>query len=274
MFGVMIGFSGEGGGTLSFQEKDSFSPESKTGIVLVVYDGDTVMVRFNDGSQERIRLIGIDCCEMNDPDPEQALKAFISKRMTFISLYQKKVMLTFDWESRDKYGRLLAYIWTEDIGLFNQYLIEKGLAVVFRKYPFKYREIFLKKEKNSQKQNLGFWRDDPYPVIPASEAEDHAGGLVSIRFRCDRIRENRRYLILEPLLFGFSVVIPQRKRDAFPVGVFSKGTVMMVTGLLEKYKGKLQIMAEIPSQIRIQKEGECSGVFSLLYAGCLGIIPP
>jgi micrococcal nuclease len=258
----------------SLQKDKHLSEEFSWGIVLAVYDGDTIKVELADGPQEKVRLLGIDCQEMNDPDPDLALMAFISKRVAFISLYRKTVKLAYDWERRDKYGRLLAYVWTEEFGLFNKHLLDQGLAVVFQKYPFKHRDLFLEAEKKAQESKLGFWQDDPWPIISSADAEQHTNCLVSVRFCCDRIRENKKFVFLESQSGGFSAVFPQKMRGAFSDIESWQGTELMITGFIEDYKGQPQIMVEVSSQIKVPERPEVPCLIPLLYTDCLGIIRP
>jgi micrococcal nuclease len=88
-------------------------------VVTDVIDGDTLDVEVGAGAVERVRLIGIDTPESVDPDrpvechgPEAAalLAALVPPGTT--------VRLERDEEARDRYGRLLAYVFRADDGLF------------------------------------------------------------------------------------------------------------------------------------------------------------
>jgi len=78
---------------------------------------------------ERVRFIGVDCDEIHDNDkllwdvkrtgiPAETLKASGRKAFAFTRnlLAGRSVRLTFDIERRDKYGRLLAYVWVRARG--------------------------------------------------------------------------------------------------------------------------------------------------------------
>ncbi len=99
--------------------------------VVKVVDGDTIVAEFEDGSQEKIRLIGVDAPELDEEGYEEATK--YTKNM----LYGKTVWLESDVEDRDKYGRLLRYVWIEELtknykkSTINGLLIEKKLAKDF-----------------------------------------------------------------------------------------------------------------------------------------------
>ena len=99
-----------------------------SGPVVRVVDGDTIRVRLG-GTDEPIRYIGVDTPETVKPGtPVQcygrAASAY-NKRL----LKGHSVRLVFDAERRDRYGRLLAYVYRQPDGLFvNAELVRRGYA--------------------------------------------------------------------------------------------------------------------------------------------------
>ena len=67
--------------------------------------------------------------------------------------------LEFDSQRRDKYGRLLAYVYLEDGTFLNAEQIKQGYATVFRKVLFKYRDAFKKHEREARENKRGVWRN-------------------------------------------------------------------------------------------------------------------
>jgi micrococcal nuclease len=55
---------------------------------------------------------------------------------------RKEIRLGFDWQRRDRYGRLLAYVYLLDGTFLNAEIIKQGYGFVYTKYPFKYLEEF------------------------------------------------------------------------------------------------------------------------------------
>ena len=100
--------------------------EEATVRVLRVVDGDTIEVDLN-GREEDVRYIGIDTPESVAPD--QPVECYGHRASDFnASLVDgKTVRLVFDAELRDKYGRLLAYVYVGDV-FVNAELVERGLA--------------------------------------------------------------------------------------------------------------------------------------------------
>jgi micrococcal nuclease len=97
-------------------------------LVTRVVDGDTVVVRLQ-GRLERVRLIGIDTPESVKPGTPVQCYAKAASAETEHLLAGRRVGLRFDAERRDRYGRLLAYVYRSDDGLFvNAVLVERGYA--------------------------------------------------------------------------------------------------------------------------------------------------
>lgn len=94
--------------------------------VLRVVDGDTIIVEI-DGQRERVRYIGIDTPEMNDSREVVLEKARDATDANEALVAGKTVRLEFDVQRRDKYGRLLAYVWVGDT-LVNEELVRRGYA--------------------------------------------------------------------------------------------------------------------------------------------------
>jgi micrococcal nuclease len=91
-----------------------------------VVDGDTVAVRL-DGREEKVRLIGVDTPESVKPGTPVECFAKAASAETRQLVEGRRVTLRFDAERRDRYGRLLAYVYRD--GLFvNAVLVERGYA--------------------------------------------------------------------------------------------------------------------------------------------------
>jgi micrococcal nuclease len=127
-------------------------------------DGDTVRVRIANPPGElrvveTIRLLGVDTPETVHPN--RPVEAFGREASTFTKsrLLGKQVYLAFDWDLRDRYGRLLAYIYTLDGGLscFNADLIREGYGHAYTRYPFHFMEEFRSLETEARNAKRGLW---------------------------------------------------------------------------------------------------------------------
>lgn len=228
---------------------DAF-PES--GTVVRVADGDTVTVKFSDGVERRVRLIGVDAPEIDDSREEVAFRAFLSRRFAFHHLYRRAVRLSYDFPSLDEHGRVLAYVWPETGRLFNEFIIRLGFASAFLKYPFRrdYQERFRAAEAEARRENRGFWRREPPPVVQEANARAHLGELVSVRFRCAGVSMRRPFLVLRSG-GAFEALVPL-DRVALFTGVEScEGREVIVSGFLEEFSGRPQIVMSFPRQFRL-----------------------
>jgi micrococcal nuclease len=130
--------------------------------VVNVVDGDTIKVNIN-GATETLRLIGIDTPETVDPrKPVQCFGKEASNKAKEI-LTGKKVRLEADstQDERDKYNRLLRYVYLEDGTFFNKLMIEEGYAheYTYQSNPYKYQTEFKEAEKNARESKKGLWGD-------------------------------------------------------------------------------------------------------------------
>ena len=73
-------------------------------------DGDTVIASLANGQVEKVRLLGVDTPEVVDPRKPVQCFGHAASAFTKSTLVGRHVLLELDAESRDKYGRLLAYV--------------------------------------------------------------------------------------------------------------------------------------------------------------------
>lgn len=117
-------------------------------IVVNVVDGDTIDL----ASSERVRLSGI-----NTPETGECYHKEAKERLAELVLY-KEVYLEKDRTNKDKYGRMLRYIYLDD-ALVNSILVEEGYAKVYDKYKddTKRYEELKESEAEAAEKNLGVW---------------------------------------------------------------------------------------------------------------------
>ncbi len=138
-------------------------PAMPTGLqeaqVVDVIDGDTVDVRIN-GAVERLRLIGLDTPETKDPrKPVQCFGKEASAQAAKV-LAGQTVLLEEDptQDTRDRYGRLLRYVWLPDGKLYNLEMIIGGFAHEYTyETPYKYQAVFKREEAAARERGWGFW---------------------------------------------------------------------------------------------------------------------
>lgn len=121
-----------------------------------VVDGDTAKVFF-EGRSEYVRYIGIDTPESVDPD--SAVECFGPEAKAFneSQLEAGTVRLEFDEERRDRYGRLLAYVYVGEL-MLNAELLRQGYAETMTIAPNDSRaDRFRQIEADARKEGLGLW---------------------------------------------------------------------------------------------------------------------
>ena len=127
--------------------------------VLRVVDGDTIVASI-DGTDERVRLIGIDTPETKKPDtPVQCFGPEASDFTKSLLPKGTPVLLVRDIEARDKYDRLLAYVYRTRDGLFvNLDIMRQGFARLLTIPPnVAHVDEFVAAAKAARKENLGLW---------------------------------------------------------------------------------------------------------------------
>jgi len=122
-----------------------------------VIDGDTIAVEKN-GKKEKVRLIGVDTPETVHPSKPVEYFGKEASEFTRKNVESKRVRLEYDWQSRDKYGRLLAYVYIEENGTFlNAEIIRQGYGFAYTRFPFKYLKDFRQYEREARGNNRGLW---------------------------------------------------------------------------------------------------------------------
>ena len=127
--------------------------------VLRIVDGDTFVCRFPDGKEEKIRLIGVNTPETSHQKKGVEYYGKKAKEFTKNTLSGKRVKLELDMQPRDRYGRLLAYVYLEDGTMLNALLVQEGYAQVMTVPPnVKYQDMFLKLQREARENNRGLWK--------------------------------------------------------------------------------------------------------------------
>ena len=97
--------------------------------VVRVVDGDTIVVRTASGAEERVRYIGVDTPESVKPGTPVECFGKAAAHANRRLVAGRRVRLVADAEARDRYGRLLAYVYRRPDGLFvNAELVRRGYA--------------------------------------------------------------------------------------------------------------------------------------------------
>jgi micrococcal nuclease len=139
-----------------WQEGPSEPPRAATAAVVRVVDGDTIEARI-DGEEDDVRLIGVDTPETVKPDAPVECFGPRASAFTHRLLEGRTVRLRLGVETRDVYGRLLAYVW---LGrrFVNAELVRRGLARSLTIPPNDgYAPLFQRLERRAARAGRGLW---------------------------------------------------------------------------------------------------------------------
>lgn len=127
--------------------------------IVRVVDGDTVDATLErTKGTVRVRLIGVDTPEK--VDPRKPVQCFAEEASRFTEqLEGALVLLDYDVERYDRYGRTLAYVFLQDGRLFNLVLVREGYAQPYTVPPnVRYQELFVQAAARAREEGRGLWR--------------------------------------------------------------------------------------------------------------------
>ena len=126
-----------------------------------VIDGDTIEVVMAEVT-ERVRYIGMDTPERGDFFFGEATEA--NSRL----VAGQQVLLVRDVSERDRYSRLLRYVYLEDGTFVNAELVKQGFAVIATFPPdVAYQDLFLELEREARAAGRGLWGQPTNQVLPS-----------------------------------------------------------------------------------------------------------
>ncbi len=141
------------GVTFAIRSAGRDGQEQRRYLVKRVIDGDTILL----ATGERVRYIGIDTPETKHPDKGVEFYGEEAYQFNRQLVENKWVTLGFDVERRDKYNRLLAYVYVDDI-FANAALVEEGYARVYTFPPnIKHVELFIRLQRMARMASRGLW---------------------------------------------------------------------------------------------------------------------
>jgi micrococcal nuclease len=137
--------------------------KKKVAFVVRVVDGDTVEIKYTNHRKAKVRLIGVNTPESKDVFKKHKEPFGIeAKEFTIKTLYPgRKVFIETDKDPKDMYDRTLAYIWLDNETMYNQVLLQEGLARVYTWMPNnKYEQLFIDTESIAYESRKGIWTND------------------------------------------------------------------------------------------------------------------
>jgi endonuclease YncB( thermonuclease family) len=214
----------------NYEEKTSVGRETEDlngDLVKEVFDGDTIVL--SDG--RIIRLTGINTPEYGMyffEEAGQALRAMV---------LDKEVSLEKDVSDKDRYGRLLRYVYTGEL-FVNLEMVKRGFANCYTYPPdVKNTEKFLEAERYARNYKLGLWEESKIDNIKIEVHYDARGN--------DNTNLNDEYVILKntgaaPVdINGWTIKDSGTSIYEFDRNVFKQGTtIYLFTGSGKDGEGK------------------------------------
>ncbi|MGB3683726.1 MAG: thermonuclease family protein [Rubrobacteraceae bacterium] len=143
---------------MSEASRDASRDAQREVTVTRVTDGDTVEVRPSIDGTEDVRLIGVDTPETAGSPRGAQPYGEAASRFAQERLEGGRATLRFDVEKKDRYGRLLAYLYPPEGGMFNEMLLEEGYAQVAT-FPPNVRHLgsFETAQRSAREAGRGIW---------------------------------------------------------------------------------------------------------------------
>jgi len=165
-FGDRIGVFGSGGAENDFERYNN-----KTFLVVKTVDGDTIDIDIPDKkkgfSHTRIRLWGIDTPETVKPDYPVEHFGPEASRFTKKAVLGKWVRIKLlPHRTRDKYERVLGYVYLPDGRMLNREIIASGMGYAYPYNDHPYDAEFEKLQRQNRKDKVGLWKNIKYEELP------------------------------------------------------------------------------------------------------------
>ena len=232
----------------------SIAPIKAEFSVKQVIDGDTV--RLHNGRS--VRLIGIDAPEMGGrgrTDQPYAVQA--KQRLSaLIQANNNKVSLRLGQEPRDRYDRVLAYLYDRHGVSLGEQLVAAGLAFNVALAPnTDFAECLVQAEEHARTSGLGLWKHAAYK--PAQQVK--AGGFTLLQGRIQKVQRNKGGVWLE-LGHSVTIQIPTQALAYFDPQTFEdwQGRILHARGWVADRKGqnsqyaRWRLTVSHPSMLQLQ----------------------
>jgi micrococcal nuclease len=138
------------------------APPGLSGRVVKLVDGDTIWVDVGTGRIEKVRYIGVNAPEIHHPTRGEEAGGRAAAAVNRSLVAGRQVRLEPDVQLRDRYGRLLAYVWVRTEGgaelMVNAELLRRGYAQVMTVPPnVRHVETFRRLEREARAGHVGLW---------------------------------------------------------------------------------------------------------------------
>jgi len=152
-------------------QDDPTKYDGKTFRCVRVVDGDTLDMdapdTAGDRDRTRVRLWGVDTPETLKPNMPPQHFGLRATDFTKEAALEKTIKLELEpRRSRDKYGRLLAYVYLPDGRMLNRVLIEGGYGYADPRFPHQYQAEFIRLQSRAKRAGVGLWKEVSNETLP------------------------------------------------------------------------------------------------------------
>lgn len=228
-------------------------------LVRRVIDGDTIEL-LNHG---KVRYIGVDTPELTEkrgstwiykPRPYAEEAKDFNKKL----VENKYVRLEFDVQKKDKYNRMLAYVFLNG-EMANIKMVREGYAMIYTYPPnVKYASEFIEAQRYARSNKKGLWGyfEVKENKISSSRAKDNIGKMRIVEGKVLDTYITQKVLILKiegnfkAVIFRDNLLSFSERALRSPDSYF-KGKTVRVYGIIKRYKGSPEIIIHDPSQLEI-----------------------
>lgn len=163
---IIVGLSFAGQRLGWFNDSPKVLEQSNPGLYSVArfVDGDTIVVDMS-GKNETVRFIGVDTPETHKPNSPVQCYGVAAAAYTKNLIGSQKVRLEADPtnQNRDRYGRLLRYVYLPDGRMVEKELIQNGYAFAYTSFPSVHNDEFSNLQEQAKAANKGLWANcKPY----------------------------------------------------------------------------------------------------------------
>jgi micrococcal nuclease len=221
-----------------------------------IIDGDT----FRLANGDTVRLIGIDAPELSQPGGE------VSREYLAHLLLGKPITLERGSEDRDKYSRLLRFVYINDLCI-NEEMIRQGYAEARYLPENPIRDYYLQLEMQAEVTKAGLWSNNVFqsrsrinwdanlPVITWAEAENYNNQYVIIEGTIVDAYNSGIVCFLnfhtDDQYFTAVIFACDFPEFSYPPDTYYLGKKVHIIGIIKEYKGSPEIIVKTPDQIKI-----------------------
>jgi len=162
LFLVLVGlvFLAQQAGWINFDKAKQTAVSQQPGLYSVTQfvDGDTITVNMN-GHEEKVRFVGVDTPETHKPNAPVQCFGPAAAAFTKTTIGSHQVRLVSDSQStdRDRYNRLLRYVYLPDGTNVNEALIQGGYGFYYPYFPFTKSDEFAAAQATAMAAHKGLW---------------------------------------------------------------------------------------------------------------------